>query len=126
MKKIGILVFLLIAMLSCVQEEFEKEITFLVDTYGIENVKSIGIRGDFLPKRWNESVSLSDDNNDGVYELTLTERTAVYGIEFKFVKNGLNYELKEQENREIIFRYQPEKIIYKTTFNNTNVELIKE
>ncbi len=126
MKKIGILVFLLIAMQSCVQEEFEKEITFLVDTNGVKNVKSIGIRGDFLPKRWNESLSLSDDNNDGVYELTLTERTAVYGIEFKFVKNGLDYELKEQENREIIFRYQPEKIIYKTTFNNTNVKLIKE
>lgn len=123
MKKIGILVLTLITMQSCVQKEYEKTITFVVDTKGVENVESIGIRGDFLPKRWNESVPLSDENNDGIYQITFTEKTAVYGIEFKFVKNGYDYELKEQENREIIFKYQPENIIYKTTFNNANVEL---
>lgn len=119
MKKIiTIAVVAMITFTNCVQEEFEKTITFKVDTNGIEDLESLGIRGDFLPNRWNESVPLTDANNDGIYELTLTEKTAYYNISFKFVKNGFDYELKEQDNREIVFEYKPENITYITKFNN--------
>lgn len=118
MKKIiTVIIITVFALSSCVQEEFEKKVTFIVDTNGIENVNSIGIRGDFLPKRWKETVFLLDENKDGKYEITFTEKTAAYGIEFKFVKNDTEYELKGKNNREIVFEYKPETITYEIKFN---------
>ena len=126
MKKLVAVLIIAINLLSCVQEEYNKTITFLVDTNGIENIKSLGIRGDFLPTRWSESIPMTDENNDGVYEITFKEKTAIYGISFKFVKNGFDYELKNQDNREIVFEYKPETIIYKTTFNKPENEIIRK
>ena len=61
---------------------------------------------------------MTDENNDGIYEITFTEKTAAHGISFKFVKNNDEFELQNQENRKLIFEYQPETIFYITTFNN--------
>ncbi|PQJ80004.1 hypothetical protein BTO18_12855 [Polaribacter porphyrae] len=108
------------------QEEFEKKVTFIVDTNGIENITSLGIRGNFLPNQWRETVPLKDDDNDGVYEITFNEKTAVYGISFKFVQNGFDYELKNEENRQIVFEYKPETIVYKTKFNNSKSEITRK
>lgn len=127
MKKLGLITaFITLLLTSCVQEEFKKTITFKVDTNGIENVESLGIRGDFLLNQWRESVPLQDDDKDGIYEITFSEKTAVYGISFKFVKNGNDYELKGEDNREIIFEYKPETIVYKTTFGKSVSEIIKK
>jgi len=115
-----------IILTSCVQEEFDKKVTFLVDTNGLENIEFIGIRGNFLPNQWRESYPLTDENKDGIYEVTFNEKTAVYGISFKFFKNGNDYELKENDNREIIFEYKPETIIYKTKFNKEQSEIIRK
>lgn len=124
MKKIITLaVVTLLIFTNCVQQEFEKTITFKVDTNGIEDLESLGIRGDFLPNQWRESVPLTDANNDGIYEITFTENTAYYGISFKFVKNGFDYELKEQDNRELVFEYKPENITYITKFNNSKATI---
>lgn len=117
-KMITLAVVTLLIFTNCVQQEFEKTITFKVDTNGIEDLESLGIRGDFLPNQWRESVPLTDDDNDGIYEITFTEKTAYYGISFKFVKNGFDYELKEKDNRELVFEYKPENITYITKFNN--------
>lgn len=127
MKKIiTILAIGFVILSSCVQKEYEKKVTFIVDTNGITDVESLGIRGDFLPNKWRKSYPLTDENKDGVYEVTFTEKTAVSGINFKFVKNGFDYELKDNENREIIFEYKPETIIYDTKFNNPASEIIKK
>lgn len=118
MKKI--VAFLIVSILifsSCVQQEFDKIITLKVDTNGLENIESIGIRGSFLPNQWRETVPLTDDNNDGIYEITFNEKTAIYSIDFKFIKNGTEYELKGIDNREIVFEYKPETIIYKAKLN---------
>ncbi len=111
------LVFI-IAFASCVQEEHKKSVTISVDMNGVENFESIGIRGDFLPNRWRETVPMTDDNNDGIFDITFTEQTAAYGIEFKFVKNNTEFELQGQDNRELVFEYKPEIIEYIGTFNN--------
>ena len=127
MKKITtILALALVVFTSCVQKEYEKEISFIVDTNGIEDMNSLGIRGDFLPDKWRKSYQLKDNNKDGVYEVTFNEKTAVNGINFKFVKNGFDYELKDSDNREIIFEYIPEAITYKAIFNNPNSEITKK
>ena len=124
MKKLIILAVIAMGTFAnCVQEEYEKTITFKVDTNGIEDIESLGIRGDFLPNQWRESVPLTDDDNDGIYEISFSEKTASYGINFKFVKNGFDYELKEQDNREIVFEYKPENITYITTFNNAKATI---
>ena len=113
-----IILAFIVTLTSCVQEEHEKSVTLSVDMNGIENFDSIGIRGDFLPNRWRETVPMTDDNNDGIYEITFTEKTAVYGIEFKFVKNNNEFELQDQGNRELVFEYKPETIEYYAVFNN--------
>ena len=126
-KTIAIWVFLSSIFLSCVQEEHQKEITLMVDTNGIENIYSIGIRGDFLPNKWEETVDLTDENNDGIFEITFTEKTAVNNINFKFVKNDSQFELEGKENRKITFNFKPETIIYKSKFNEeTSIEIIKK
>lgn len=127
MKKLmTLLTITTIIFTSCVQEEFDKKVTFLVDTNGLENIESIGIRGNFLLNQWRESYPLTDENKDGIYEATFNEKTAVYGINFKFVRNGNDYELKGSDNREIVFEYKAETIIYKTTFNKEQSEITRK
>jgi hypothetical protein len=125
-KYIGILTVVIVLLTSCVQKEFDKKITFVVDTNGIENIKSLGIRGNFLPNQWKETVLLTDDNNDGIYEITFNEKTAVYGVSFKFIKNGNEYELIDEKNRQLVFEYKPETIIYRTKFNTKTSEIIRK
>ena len=108
---------------SCVQEEHEKKVTLFVDMNAEENFESLGVRGDFLPNQWRETVLMTDENNDGIYEITFTENTAVHGISFKFVKNNNEFELQDQENRKLIFEYKPETIQYFTIFNNMNSKI---
>ena len=92
-----------ISFASCVQKEHLKTVTFSVDMNGIENVESVGIKGDFTDQPWRQTVPLSDENGDGIYEITFNRETAAYGIEFKFVKNENQVELKGLDNRELVF-----------------------
>lgn len=120
MKKYSITFAIILAFLfaSCVQEEHEKSVTFSVDMNGIENVGDVGIRGDFTDPNWRQTVPLTDEDGDGIYSTTITQKTAIYGIEFKFVNQGSDFELKDQPNRELVFEYKPETIEYIATFNN--------
>ncbi len=103
---------------SCVQQEHQKEVTIAVDMNDMEAFESIGIRGNFLPSKWRETVPMTDEDKDGIYTITFQRKTAAYGIEFKFVKNGNEFELKDQDNRAIVFEYRPETIEYTGKFNN--------
>ena len=40
-----------LALSSCVQKEHEKTVTFSVDMNKVENIESVGIRGNFLPNQ---------------------------------------------------------------------------
>ncbi|MFY0629014.1 MAG: hypothetical protein JXR05_01465 [Flavobacteriaceae bacterium] len=121
---IKILLFIFtIIISSCVQEEHLKTITISVDMNEVADFKNIGIRGDFLPNQWRETIPMTDSNNDGIYEITFTEKTAVYGIGFKFVKNNIEFELPGKDNREIVFEYKPETIEYRAIFNNVNSKI---
>jgi major membrane immunogen (membrane-anchored lipoprotein) len=111
-------IILALFLASCVQEEHEKTLTFSVDMNGIENAGNVGIRGNFTDQQWRETVPLTDEDGDGIYTTTVSQKTAVYGIEFKFVNQGFDYELKDKENREIVFEYKPETIEYIAKFNN--------
>lgn len=110
---------------SCVQKEYEKTITFKVDMTHVENVKNVGIKGNFTNQRWEETIPLTDENKDGIYVITLSQQTATNAIEFKFVNNDI-YELKDQENRRIQFEYKPEKITYAAKFDSIKFEIIRK
>lgn len=117
--KLLTIAFLVFVTTSCVQEEHTKTITFSIDMNGVANANNVGIRGDFTNKRWQETIPMSDEDGDGIYSVTLSQKTAVYGIEFKFVNQGENFELKGQNNREIVFEYKPEIIEYTAKFDST-------
>ena len=108
---------------SCVQEEHQKEITITLDMSGIEIKGEVGIRGQFLESNWQKTIPMKDANGDGIYEITLSDKTAKNSVEFKFV-NGSDYELKGAENRVINFEYLPETIAYHAIFNNPNTKQI--
>jgi hypothetical protein len=124
MKKLAILIIAIITA-SCVQEQHLKTVQVKIDMRGVEDVKSICVKGNFTNPRWKVEVPLTDENKDGVYETSLSQKTAVSGIEFKFVKNGEIYELKGKPNRVLRFEYKPENIIYSAKFNDTESVVIQ-
>ncbi|NER18968.1 CBM20 domain-containing protein [Spongiivirga citrea] len=103
---------------SCVQEVHQKTVTFKVDVNGIENLNQVGLRGQMTDPSWQVTVPMTDEDKDGIYEVTLSEKTAVNSFEFKFVKNDGDYELRGQDNRRIQLEYKPQTILYEAVFNN--------
>ena len=111
----------LISLASCVQEEHLKTVTFKVDMTNIEPVSQVGVKGEFTNPPWKEILPLTDSNNDGVYELTVSQTTAVSAVEFKFVHNGV-YELSGKNNRALHFEYKPETLMYEGVFDNPDAK----
>lgn len=103
--------------ISCVQEEHLKTVTFKLDASNLEEPTNIGVRGQFTSPQWQVTVPLKDEDGDGIFETTLTQKTAQTWVEFKFVHRDSILELPCQPNRQITFEYQPERIIYSAVFN---------
>lgn len=116
LQTISYFIFLLL-ITSCVQKRHLKTVTFRVDMNAIKNVSHVGIRGEFTSNPWNETISLTDENNDGIYEGTFSQETAFNSVQFKFVMNDDTYELIGKDNRVLKFLYKPEILIYDAKFN---------
>ena len=114
------LVVLYTSIYSCVQETHLKTVTFKVDMRSVENPAQVGIRGNFTDNSWNETLLMTDQDMDGIYELTIERKTAANDIEFKFVNQYDEFELQGQDNRSIVFEYKPETIAYEAVFNKPN------
>ncbi|WP_299676533.1 hypothetical protein [uncultured Dokdonia sp.] len=123
MYKTTLICLALISLASCVQKEHLKTVTFKVDMTHVEPISQVGIKGEFTNPSWKEIIPLTDANNDGVYELTVSQTTAVSAVEFKFVHNGV-YELLNQKNRVLRFEYKPETLVYEGVFNNPEAKQI--
>lgn len=124
MKKLAILLFAIITT-SCVQEQHLKTVQVKLDMRGIANIKSVGIKGNFTDPRWKVEIPMTDEDKDSIYEATLSQVTAVAGVEFKFIMNSEVYELKGKSNRVLKFEYKPEKITYAAKFDNSESTIIK-
>ena len=72
-----IAMFCITTLTSCVQDVHLKTVTFKVDMSNIEQPIDVGVKGDFTENRWNETVALSDDNNDGIYEVTVSQQLLI-------------------------------------------------
>lgn len=119
MKQLKIIVatLVLFSIASCVQETHEKSITFKVDMNAIDNAQNVGMKGNFTNPSWQKMIPLTDENNDGIYEVTIHRKTASNAIQFKFVNQNEHYELKDQPNRSLKLEYKPQTITYETIFD---------
>lgn len=117
---------LLLTIVGCVQETHTKTVTFKLDMNAMNNVSNVGIRGQFTNPPWEVTVPMTDENKDGVYEATVSDKTAQNSVEFKFVNHSDEYELEDKNNRVIKFRYKPETIIYRAVFDKENGEQINK
>lgn len=124
--QLTLLIIITLLSVSCVQERHQKSITFKVDMRSVENVNNVGVRGNFTDQPWSETVLFSDDDNDGIYETTISRETAFNSIQFKFVNQLEDYELKDADNRILEFEYKPETIIYEAKFNSPESIITKQ
>lgn len=124
-EKLVIIALIFLSSLSCVQETHLKTIHVKVDMSSVESIKEPGIKGQFTSPSWQETLLLTDENNDGIYEAKIEVQAAQFGIEFKFVNNN-EYELQGQDNRFVKFEYKPETFIYEATFNNQVAKITKK
>lgn len=122
----ALLIIVAVLSVACVQERHLKTVTFKVDMRNIENTENVGIRGNFTEDRWNETILLTDEDNDGIYETTITQETAFNDIQFKFVNQNDNFELKDADNRILKFEYKPEIITYEAIFNSPESIITKQ
>lgn len=86
-----------------------------------ENTGQIGLRGSFTSPPWEVTLPMIDEDMDGTYETTLSQKTAQNEIQFKFIQNG-QYELEGHDNRVIVFEYKPEDILYTAIFDDPDGE----
>jgi hypothetical protein len=76
----------------------KKTVTFKVDMSGelknVEEPGSIGIRGSVPPLSWNKTYPMTDKNNDGIYEATITfqSRKNIPALEYKFFHDTAGWE----------------------------------
>ncbi len=114
--KTAIKLLLLMLLLSgCVQKSYDRTVLYVLDTKGIPNVKTVGIRGNDNPLSWEKDYLMVLDPNDSLYKATVTTRTGYLFTEIKFVVNG-EFEFKDQPNRKIDFE-KKDTIVYKAVFN---------
>lgn len=103
---------------SCVQETHPKTIHFKLDMRNETQIENVGVRGKTAPLSWDKTFLLTDDDHDSIYEGDIQLNSANFDIEFKFVNQDEEFELKHQPNRSIRFEYKPETIIYEAIFND--------
>ncbi len=78
--------FFFLLLVSCKAQKYT--VTLKVDMSNVENVKSVGIKGNVKPLSEKKELLLTDNNADGIYETTITFKTSQKRLRFKFVKNG--------------------------------------
>ena len=91
-KNLTLLLSLFIAHLGYSQPT--NEVTFRVKFDDVKSIKNPGVRGNQAPLTWEKSFTLTDEDNDGVYEATVVFPGDVDELEYKFVHgNKTQWEL---------------------------------
>ncbi len=100
---------------SCVQKTLKKTVVFELDTSKIKSIKTVGIRGENRPLKWNRSIDMKSVKPDTTYTATLTFLTGYKFVEMKFLVND-EFELKDDDNRRIYFS-DKDTIYYRAVFD---------
>ncbi len=107
--------FSLLALTSCVQKSSKKTIILKLNVHGIENIQSVGIRGNENPLNWEYDMELKPIIKDSLYTATFSIVTGYKFTEAKFTVNG-QFELNDKENRRILFD-ENDTTVYEAKFN---------
>lgn len=120
MKKNSLIIILLsfIAFSSCVQKSSKKTVILMLNVKGIENIQSVGIRGNEKPLNWDYDMELKPIIKDTLYTATFSIVTGYLFTEAKFTINS-QFELKEKENRRIFFS-KKDTTVYQAKFDVEN------
>ena len=94
------ILILIIFITSCQAQE--RKVTFKVNVNHLDNVENVSIIGDINPIASN-AKPLTDLDNDGVYETTITFKTSKRYVNFKFLVNN-DEELKGSDKRRLWFK----------------------
>jgi hypothetical protein len=103
MKKYSVLLStVVLCAAGCVQKAYKKTVVFKLNTANQKNIQSVGVRGGEKPLSWQQDLPLSTIKKDTLYMATVNFLTGYNFTEIKFAING-NFELKEKDNRKIVF-----------------------
>lgn len=75
------------------------QINFSVKLPEEDSPGDVGVRGNIPPLSWDKTFFLEDADEDGIFTGTLTLKTDLPELQFKFVKNDHEYELEDGDNR---------------------------
>jgi len=114
--KIALKILLSLFLLSCNAQEYL--VTFRVDMRQEKDVQNVALKGNISPLSWDKNYDLTDQNGDGIYEVTIPFKTSKRNLRFKFVKDGA-LELYGSDNRIVWFKEQP--ISKNYVFNEFNL-----
>lgn len=104
---------------SCVQKSSKKTVVVRLNTSAVENIESVGLRGEGRPLSWNSDLELQPLVKDSLYSATFSLVTGYKFLEAKFTING-KFELEDLPNRKINFSNGD------TTYYNAIFNQIKE
>ncbi len=110
-----ILLLSFFALTSCVQKSSKKTVILKLNVQGINNIQSVGIRGNENPLSWDYDMELQPIIKDTLYTATFSIVTGYKFTEAKFTVNS-QFELNEKDNRRILFN-ENDTTVYEATFN---------
>jgi hypothetical protein len=100
---------------NCVQKSSKKTVIVRLNVAGNTDIKSVGMRGAEKPLSWDNDLELKPIIKDTLYEGSFSVVTGYKFTEGKFTVNG-NFELKNKDNRRIVFT-EKDTTIYQAKFN---------
>ncbi len=84
-------------------------VTFKVDMTAVNNPQNVGVRGSEAPLSWEKTFLLTDADQDGIYEGTVTfEKTKSEKVQFKYIHGEEDWELQGGNNRKLDLNQLPE------------------
>ena len=89
-------------MSSCVQKTYKRTVVVTLDVSKVDNIQSVGIRGNGNPLNWENDYPMQEIVKDSLYKAIITTETGYLFAEGKCTVNG-NFELQDQPNRRIEF-----------------------
>jgi hypothetical protein len=96
------LFILSLVLCGCVQKTYKRIVVVTLDVSKVDNIHSVGIRGNGKPLSWETDYSMTEIVKDSLYKAIITTETGYLFAEGKCTVNG-NFELQDQPNRRINF-----------------------
>ena len=114
--KLLIVIVAVFSVASCVQQSSNKTIIVKLNVEGIQNIQTVGIRGEEKPLSWEYDLELKPIIKDTLYVATFSMVTGYTLTEAKFTVNG-QFELTEKNNRKIMFA-NSDTTVYEAKFDS--------